>query len=287
MDLIKILRNLLINLEKIRYYVKIKFKKDFKEFHLNYNLYLILFYIRFFPIKTQYDISKELHINRSGINKYIKKAEELGYLKLKENNRGKVVIKNLKVTNRCIEVLDIIVQRMFSIKDERNHNLEESIILLINKKLNKLEQANLTFDSNKGFLITIERFLNFSYNYLNSALEVEGINTKHYLILNYLKNFQNEALQKEIMSTFNLTKQNMNFLVKHLVEESFVEDYFLKEGNRSVKGLRLNKDGSKRLKEVYKKSDEIFREFFSVEDIIDLKVISNLLELLTENLDIK
>lgn len=287
MGIVEITKGLLIDLEKIRHYVKIRFKEDFKEFNLNYNLYLILFYIRFFPVKTQYDMSKELHINRSGINKYIKKAEELGYLVLNENTRGKVVIKNLEVTSKGIEILDTIVNRMFIIEEKRNINLEEAIILLINKKLNKLDDANLTFDSEKGLLITIERFLNFIYDYLNTSLEKEGINTKHYLIMNYLKNSGNETLQKEIMTTFNFSKQNMNFLVKYLVEEGLVEDSFLKVGNRQVKSLSLNKIGQKRLDEVHKKSQIIFRKFFSVEDLIDLRVITNLLNLLTESLNLK
>lgn len=287
MGIVEITKGLLIDLEKIRHYVKIRFKEDFKEFNLNYNLYLILFYIRFFPVKTQYDMSKELHINRSGINKYIKKAEELGYLVLNENTRGKVVIKNLEVTSKGIEILDTIVNRMFIIEEKRNINLEEAIILLINKKLNKLDDANLTFDSEKGLLITIERFLNFIYDYLNTSLEKEGINTKHYLIMNYLKNSGNETLQKEIMTTFNFSKQNMNFLVKYLVEEGLVEDSFLKVGNRQVKSLSLNRTGQKRLDEVHKKSQIIFRKFFSVEDLIDLRVITNLLNLLTESLNLK
>ncbi len=287
MNIVEISSGLLVDLEQIRHYVKLKFKNNFKEFGLNYNLYLILFYIRFFPNKTQYDISKELHINKSGINKYIKKLEDLAYVKLKTNTKGKVIIKNIELTQNAFEALDTIVEQMFLIENKRNLNLEESIILLINKKLNGIDESNLSFKSEDGLLITIERFLNFIYTYLNSFLENEGLNNSHYLLLNYLKKSNTKVLQKELMNAFNLTKQNMNFLVKYLIEEGLVNDYFEKESNRKVKKLEISKEGLYRLNKIYKKSNIIFGKFFLVEDIVDLKVITNLISLLSQDLNIK
>lgn len=119
-----------------------KIEEVLKNFNITHSEYLILRYILDFQGSTQYEIAKKLHISTQRCNQITKLLFEKNLILKEEILKGKLLKKELTITEDGINLLNKIAKELFISFQKENIPNDDLIILnLTLQKLNSFIQT--------------------------------------------------------------------------------------------------------------------------------------------------